>query len=135
MELPRMDMLINYLCVPIPGCWRRLDWMSSVSLLQTVIHFNGEMIPDTCSPSSPHLSWQSPSEGTAGHRAHCPQSGGRMSQASHWSLHTDEQLSLLQDFTLGCCSPRTVYGHAPPLPSFPCPPSHHHVEPSCSRKV
>ena len=26
-----------------------------VSLPQTVIHFNGEMIPDTCSPSSPFL--------------------------------------------------------------------------------
>ena len=110
-----------------------------MSLLQTVIHFNGEMIPDTCSPSSPHPSCKAPpctSEGAAGHRAHCPhQSGGQMSQASHWGLHTDELLSLLQDFTLGCCSPGTVYGHAPPLPSFPCPPSNHHVEPGSSRKI
>ena len=76
------------------------------------------------------------SEGAAGHRAHCPrQSGGWMSQASHWGLHTDEPLFLLQDFTLGCCSPGTAYGHAPPLHSFPCPPSHHHVEPSSSRKI
>ena len=112
-----MGMLISHLCVSIPGCWRRLDWMSS---------------SEPFANSNPLQWWDDawyvltvPSTSFLAKPLHAVLKGLQVTgptvlarAVGEWAkLPTDEQLSLFQDFTLGWCSPGTVYRHVPPLPS------------------